>query len=186
MNRTIAAATLALVLVGCSSTDEPEATPDKPSTTVEATTESTEAPTTAPTTEATTTTAAPTTVTTTTAPATTTAPPEPTPGCTPADQADIDAITAGLTGGATRIAEAYQVTGADGIRYIGANIYDAAGDKLSSADVWAFDGTDAYSLSGSARNDYSTRLPDGRDLGGDLGISAGDEYGTQAQDCATG
>ena len=75
---------------------------------------------------------------------------------------------------------AYAVEAPGGLTYIGANIM--RGDiKESSADVWVARDVAVFSLSGSAR-EYST-LPDGRRL---LDASAGDDYGTEVQDCVIG
>ncbi|CKH13029.1 hypothetical protein PXH78_09280 [Mycolicibacterium smegmatis] len=77
------------------------------------------------------------------------------------------------------LTDAKVVTTPDGALYIGGNIVDSSGTKVSSADVWLLDGA-LWALSSDARK--RTVLPDGRDLG----VSAGDEYGSAVQDCVTG
>lgn len=104
---------------------------------------------------------------TSTAPATTTAPAD----CNPADPADTAAIDAALRSPAARIGEAHTAMLGDGARLIAANIYDTDDQRLSSADLWRFDGAELYSLSGTARD--VTAAPDGRDL--DPGVFSSDE-----------
>lgn len=69
-----------------------------------------------------------------------------------------------------------------GTIYVGGNIAGPAGEDVSRSDVWLYtiDGA-LYSLSGSARD--LSLLRDGRDV---TGASAGDEYGTEVQECVTG
>lgn len=74
--------------------------------------------------------------------------------------------------------DAFLVYGAGDVSYIGANIMDSAGTRLSSADVWAQSDGIIYSLSGDARR--RTSFPDGRRA---LDISAGDEFGIAVSDC---
>jgi len=59
--------------------------------------------------------------------------------CVPAELADLDAVQAALAGSGNTLADAFTVTDAAGYRYLVANINDAAGERLSSADIWIFD-----------------------------------------------
>ena len=106
------------------------------------------------------------TTTTTTAPVTTTtelvATPPTTPfvapGCQRAAPEDVAVIEASLVDGAYRLGEAF--VGKSGERtYIVADIYDAAGNQLSTADVWAVDRGQVFTLSGGARR-YDPDLPE--------------------------
>lgn len=111
---------------------------------------------------------------TTTAPAPTTAAPTTTTAradCSPSDPADIAAIDAALRSPAARIGEAHTAMLGDGARLIAANIYDADGQRLSSSDLWRFEGAELYSLSSTARD--VTAAPDGRDV--DPGVFSSDE-----------
>ena len=106
------------------------------------------------------------TTTTTTAPTTTTsvvvAVPDTVPfvpaGCKPAAQQDIDVIRSSMVDGASRLGEAF-VGVTDGRSYIVADIYDAAGNQLSTADVWLVERSQVFNLSGGARR-YTPNLPD--------------------------
>jgi hypothetical protein len=101
----------------------------------------------------------------------------PVPNCDRADDDDITTIEAALrSGDAHRLGEAF-VLPAGQYRYVGANIYDAAGARSMSSAVWVFDGPTPYALSGSARR--SAALANGRDLG----LNAGDDDGLTVQSC---
>lgn len=88
-------------------------------------------------------------------------------------------IDTALRGRADHVGEANVLLAGNGTRWVGANIYDADGARISNADVWIFYGPVPYALSGSAR-EYSALL-DGRHVG--EGASAGDDEGTIVQDC---
>lgn len=90
----------------------------------------------------------------------------------------IAAIDAAFIEADQHLEDAFLVYGADDVAYIGANIMDSAGTRLSSADVWAQTDGIIYSLSGDARR--RTSFPDGRRA---LDISAGDEFGIAVSDC---
>lgn len=87
-------------------------------------------------------------------------------------------IDASFSGG-ERLEDVFAVAGPGGLVYVGGNIVAVDGSKVSSADVWLVSDGAVFSLSGDARR--HTPWPDGRDI-----ASAGDEYGTQVQDCVTG
>lgn len=95
------------------------------------------------------------------------------PGCTPATADDVQAITADLPAG-QRLGEAFTTT-TGARRWINANIYDAAGRRLSSADVWIIDNGKIWGLSSDARRSS----PDGRRLPGNP--SAGDDVAANLQ-----
>lgn len=90
----------------------------------------------------------------------------------------VAAIDAAFIEADQHLEDAFLVYGADDVAYIGANIMDSTGTRLSSADVWAQSNGIIYSLSGDARR--RTSFPDGRRA---LDISAGDEFGTAVSDC---
>jgi hypothetical protein len=99
--------------------------------------------------------------------------------CTPAADADVQAITAGLEAGAVRLGEAFTATQGP-YRYVTANVYDAADGRLSSADTWALDAAGVYAVSSSA-NDYSA-FPDAGDVLASADVSVGHEVtGTQTE-----
>ena len=155
------AACAAVALAGCSSG---ETTTPEPSST------SSSVSTTAPSSE---------TAPTSTEAAPVTEPAETPAGCTPATEDEMAPISAALTGDAASLGGLF--TEYDGTyHYFGANIYDAEGERVSSADVWIIDSGVPYALSGGAR-EY-TLLPDGRDLPGSP--SAGDDTGSAVQDCS--
>lgn len=87
-------------------------------------------------------------------------------------------INASFSGG-ERLEDVFAVAGPGGLVYVGGNIVGPDGVKVSSADVWLVAGGAVFSLSGDARG--RTPWPDGRDI-----ASAGDDYGSQVQDCVTG
>lgn len=130
--------------------------------------------------------AAPTTAAPVTTEAPTTAGPPltatPAAGCVPAAADDIAPITANLVPPAASIGEAYVATSGE-LTYLGANIYDVDGGKVSSADVWVKRGGVWYALSGGARDSATALLGDGRDL--PEAPSAGDDTGLRVQACAT-
>ncbi|WAL49560.1 hypothetical protein [Rhodococcus pyridinivorans] len=101
------------------------------------------------------------------------------PACAAADPGTIGLVDSVLMGG-THIEDVWIVDGEDGVEYVAGNIHDEAGDRVSSADVWALNGGVIYALSGGARDESAA--VDGRDV---LGISAGDEFGSLAQNCVT-
>ena len=96
---------------------------------------------------------------------------------TPA-QSIIDQIDASFIEADRHIEDVFMVYGRKDVAYIGANIMDSAGTRVSSADIWAQSDGMLFSLSSDARR--RTALPDGRKL---LDISAGDEFGSAVSDC---
>ncbi|MGQ4619092.1 hypothetical protein [Nocardia sp. R7R-8] len=137
--------------------------------------------------------AAPTTTTTqlptgTQRPAVTTPAPRPTTtlanapiptGCQPAPSGVVATISAAFSDPSNTLADTFAVSAPGGLVYVGANIMQGT-TKVSSADVWVTQRGSVYSLSGDARR--RTTLPDGRKV---LNASAGDDFGTQVQDCVT-
>ncbi|WP_336819873.1 hypothetical protein [Gordonia sp. MMO-8] len=98
------------------------------------------------------------------------------PECKAAPDATVALITAALTDSGLSLANAQAVDGEDGAVYIAANIMQ--GDKREhSAEVWATKDGKTVALSSNARSETSLR--DGRKLG----LSAGDSYGSAAQQC---
>jgi hypothetical protein len=87
---------------------------------------------------------------------------DPDPSCTPAAEADVDQIETLLVEPAVRLGDAYTARGPNGFVYVGANIYDAAGERISHQDAWVRDDQVWYALTGSAR-EYST-WPASRDF----------------------
>lgn len=96
---------------------------------------------------------------------------------TPA-QSIIDQIDASFIEADRHLEDVFMVYGRKDVAYIGANIMDSAGTRVSSADIWAQSDGMLFSLSSDARK--RTALPDGRKL---LDISAGDEFGSAVSDC---
>jgi hypothetical protein len=90
----------------------------------------------------------------------------------------IASIDAAFLEADQHLEDAFLVYGQRDVAYIGANIMDSAGTRLSSSDVWAQSDGVIYSLSGDARR--RTSFPDGRRA---LDISAGDEFGVAVSDC---
>lgn len=93
-------------------------------------------------------------------------------------QSVIDQIDASFIEADRHLEDVYMVYGRKDVAYIGANIMDSAGTRVSSADIWAQSDGMLFSLSSDARR--RTALPDGRKL---LDISAGDEFGSAVSDC---
>lgn len=81
--------------------------------------------------------------------------------CRPAPDGLVDTIDAAFTGG-EHLEHAQAVGAPNGVTYVGGNIMDAVGKKLSSQDTWALVGGDLYALTSDARR--RTAVPDGRDL----------------------
>ncbi len=92
------------------------------------------------------------------------------PACRPASPSDVKVVEATLTNGADHVGESFASGGGrDGYRLIAANIYDGAGARTSSSDVWVIKGEVLFALSGGARS--ASLAPDGRTIG----LSAGSE-----------
>jgi hypothetical protein len=100
------------------------------------------------------------------------------PACKTPSASIIDQINASFIETDQHLENVFMVYGRKDVAYIGADIMNAAGDRLSSNDVWANDGGVLFALSSDARR--RTAIPDGRKI---LGISAGDEFGTDVSDC---
>jgi len=83
------------------------------------------------------------------------------PGCIVATDDAVVLITATLIGDAKKIGETYAIE-ENNRRYIGANIYDAAGKSLSTGDIWILESNKVYALSSGARSHSSGA--DGREL----------------------
>lgn len=81
-------------------------------------------------------------------------------GCTVAPPELVAQVEAGMVDD-LRLALAY-VADDGGRQVLGASIFDATGERVSSADTWLIENGVVYALSGSA-NEY-TEWPDGRDL----------------------
>lgn len=98
--------------------------------------------------------------------------------CKTPEQSIIDQIDASFIEADRHLEDVFMVYGRKDVAYIGANIMDSAGTRVSSADIWAQSDGMLFSLSSDARR--RTALPDGRKL---LDISAGDEFGSAVSDC---
>lgn len=96
------------------------------------------------------------------------------PACGPAPVALVELINQSFTGG-EQLARATAVNAPRDMVYIAGDI-EAGGQRVSSADVWLYQHGAILALSSDARK--RTMFADGRDF-----ASAGDEYGTAAQDC---
>lgn len=94
--------------------------------------------------------------------------------CGPAPVALVELINQSFTGG-EQLARATAVNAPRDMVYIAGDI-EAGGQRVSSADVWLYQHGAILALSSDARK--RTMFADGRDF-----ASAGDEYGTAAQDC---
>ncbi|ROZ52979.1 DUF2510 domain-containing protein [Rhodococcus sp. WS1] len=123
-----------------------------------------------------TTTVAPTTTITLPVAAQTSKPPPST--CKVPARSVIDQIDASFIEADQHLKVVFMVYGRKDVAYIGANIMNSAGDRVSSADVWAQSDGMIFSLSSDARR--RTAFPDGRQL---LDINAGDQYGSAVSDC---
>jgi hypothetical protein len=83
--------------------------------------------------------------------------------CAPAPTALVDTIDQLFTGG-EHLEHAQAVAGPNDATYIGGNIVDATGRKVSSQDTWVKLGSGVFALTSDARS--RTLAPDGRDLDG--------------------
>ena len=129
---------------------------------------------------------APTTATALSSPNPASASPGPTPssspsntvasaGCTEAPANIVDIINAAFTEDA-HLTNPQAVSAPTGLIYVGGNIDDSTGNRVSNDDVWLVHNGAVFALSGDARR--RTSLADGRDY-----ASAGDEYGSAVQEC---
>jgi hypothetical protein len=102
--------------------------------------------------------------------------------CSQAPEAIVTLINGSFTGG-EHLEDDFAVTAPNEIIYVGGNIVSTDGTKVSSADVWLVDDSEAIYVVHALSRDARKRplWPDGRDL-----ASAGDEYGSAVIDCATG
>ncbi|MFD3812154.1 hypothetical protein [Rhodococcus sp. NPDC058639] len=98
------------------------------------------------------------------------------PRCTAAPSGTVTLVDTALVDD-VHLQDPWTVEG-EGVTYVAGNIHDAAGERVSSADVWALSDGVLYSLSSDARE--RSVAVDGRSI---LGISAGDEYGSLVQNC---
>jgi hypothetical protein len=85
----------------------------------------------------------------------------PTSGCDLAPGRVVDIINASFTNG-EHLEHAQSVDGPKAVVFVGGNIFDATGTKVSSQDTWALSDGQVYALTSDARR--HTLLPDGRDL----------------------
>jgi hypothetical protein len=85
----------------------------------------------------------------------------PAAGCLPAPAAIVDIINANFTNG-EHLEHAQSVHGTHAETYVGGNIVDTAGTKVSSQDTWVQSDGAVYALTSDARR--YTLLPDGRRL----------------------
>lgn len=95
--------------------------------------------------------------------------------CESAPDGSVAFLNAALSNKGYSLANAQQVTAANGDRYVGGDIM-RGGVKASSADVWLLRADVPYALSSDARK--LSGLADGRGL-----ASAGDEWGSAVQEC---
>jgi hypothetical protein len=99
-------------------------------------------------------------------------------GCTPANPADIEAITANLAAAGNQLIDAFTVS-ENTYRFVMANVDDASGGRITSGDLWLFDqGGQLYAVSSGARD--NSVLPDGSVLPGNPVASPAAE---QMTDC---
>lgn len=96
-------------------------------------------------------------------------------GCEQVPPHIVDIINAAFTEDA-HLSSPQAVNAPTGLIYVGGNIDDSSGNRVSNDDVWLVQNGAVFALSGDARR--RTSLPDGRDY-----ASAGDEYGAAAQEC---
>jgi hypothetical protein len=77
-------------------------------------------------------------------------------GCTPATADQVEAITSNLAGSGNQLVDAFTVTTDSRYVLVIANLHSAGGNRLSSADVWAWHPTsgELYAVSSGAQ-DYS-------------------------------
>jgi hypothetical protein len=99
----------------------------------------------------------------------------PTIPCKPAPDNLVAVINASFTDSSEQLVRAVSVEAPKDMIYIAGDI-EAAGRRVSSADVWMFQHGAMFALSSDARR--RTIFADGRDF-----ASAGDEYGAAVQEC---
>lgn len=82
--------------------------------------------------------------------------------CHEAPQRIVDMIDAAFTDPGEHLEHAQAVDGPQSMVYVGGNIFDSTGQKVSSQDTWVMSNGQLYALTSDARR--RTLLPDGRDL----------------------
>lgn len=81
--------------------------------------------------------------------------------CDEAPARVVEMINAAFTNG-EHLEHAQAVRGPNAMTFVGGNIYDAAGERVSSEDAWVLSNGAVYALTSDARR--RTLLQDGRDL----------------------